>query len=273
MSKKRVSGARGGTAVRTRAGAAGAIAAAGDAGATGVFPSRRRQRTAVDTVVQTVKDLLVQRKLRPGDLLPSENEIAASLSVSRGSIREAMKILSAFGVVEIRQGDGTRVATTANPKLFDPLLFNLLVTQPEIEELAELRILVEEGIVRLAVAHADGAGLARLQQACEALAESARAAPADRKRVFEADLKFHEVLGSLTGNRLVANVYQFVIELLAPTMHPGQGLEAHLHIVEALRAHDLAGALRAVDEHDEIWRRLNLRPKDSAKEVTAEAVS
>jgi len=56
-------------------------------------------------------------------------------------------------------------------------------------------------------------------------------------------------------------------------MHPGQGLEAHLRIVEALRAHDLAGALRAVDEHDEIWRRLNVRPKDSAKEVTAEAVS
>jgi hypothetical protein len=96
-----------------------------------------------------------------------------------------MKILSAFGVVEIRQADGTRVATTANP---------------------ELRILVEEGIVRLAVAHADGAGL-----------------------------KFQEVLGSLTGNRLVANVYQFVIELLAPTMHPGQGREAHLRIVEALR--------------------------------------
>ncbi|OHD75189.1 MAG: hypothetical protein A2177_14155 [Spirochaetes bacterium RBG_13_68_11] len=227
----------------------------------------------MDTVVQTVKDLLVQRKLRPGDLLPSENEIAASLSVSRGSIREAMKILSAFGVVEIRQGDGTRVATTANPKLFDPLLFNLLVTQPEIEELAELRILVEEGIVRLSAAHADEAGLARLQHAYEALAEGARTAPADRKRLFEADLRFHEVLGSLTGNRLVANVYQFVIELLAPTMHPGQGLDAHLRIVEALQAHDLAGALRAVDDHDEIWRRLNVQTKDGPGKGDGEAVS
>jgi GntR family transcriptional repressor for pyruvate dehydrogenase complex len=254
MARQRVS--------RGRDGATGTIAGTG---ANGLFPSRRRQRTAVDTVVQTVKDLLVQRKLRPGDLLPSENEIAASLSVSRGSIREAMKILSAFGVVEIRQGDGTRVATTANPKLFDPLLFNLLVTQPEIEELAELRILVEEGIVRLVVAHADEEGLGRLQQAYEELAESARAAPADRRRVFEADLRFHEVLGSLTGNRLVANVYRFVIELLAPTMHPGQGLDTHLGIVERLRARDLAGALRAVDDHDEIWRRLNARSGDGPK--------
>jgi GntR family transcriptional regulator, transcriptional repressor for pyruvate dehydrogenase complex len=233
----------------------------------GVFPARLRARTAVETVVQTVKDLLVQRKLRPGDLLPSENEMAASLSVSRGSIREAMKILSAFGVVEIRQGDGTRVATTANPKLFDPLLFNLLVTQPEIEELAELRILVEEGIVRLATAHADEAGLARLEAAYERLAESARQSPGDRKRLFEADLAFHEVFGSLTGNRLVENVYRFVIELLAPTMHPGQGLEAHQRIVERLRARDLAGALAAVDDHDEIWHRLNVRRDDGAGEA------
>jgi GntR family transcriptional repressor for pyruvate dehydrogenase complex len=232
----------------------------------GVFPSRRRPRTAVDTVVQTVRDLLLQRKLKPGDLLPSENEIAASLSVSRGSIREAMKILSAFGVVEIRQGDGTRVATTANPKLFDPLLFNLLVTQPEIEELAELRILVEEGIVRLAVAHADEAGLARLQRAYEDMAESARPEPVDRKHAFAADLAFHEALGSLTGNRLVANVYRFVIELLAPTMHPGQGLDTHLRIVEALRSRDLARALAAVDEHDEIWRRLNVAPGGGPKD-------
>jgi len=267
MARERVSGSSGRTA-----GAAGTTAGTGATGTNGVFPSRRKPRTAVDTVVQTVKDLLVQRKLRPGDLLPSENDIAASLSVSRGSIREAMKILSAFGVVEIRQGDGTRVATTANPKLFDPLLFNLLVTQPEIEELAELRILVEEGIVRLVVAHADEAGLERLQQAYEALAESARASPADRKRIFEADLKFHEVLGSLTGNQLVANVYEFVIELLAPTMHPGQGLDAHLRIVEALRAHDLAGALSAVDDHDEIWRRLNVQTKAGPENVPAEAV-
>lgn len=230
----------------------------------GVFPSRHRSRTAVDTVIQTVKDLLIHRKLRPGDLLPSENEIAVSLSVSRGSIREAMKILSAFGVVDIRQGDGTRVATTANRKLFDPLLFNLLVTQPEMQELAELRILVEEGIVRLVATHADEEGLARLQQAYEALAESCRTGVADRRQILDADLRFHEVLGSITGNRLVANVYCFVIELLAPTMHPGQGLEAHLRIVEALRAHDLAGALRAVDDHDEIWRRLNTLPPGGA---------
>jgi DNA-binding FadR family transcriptional regulator len=271
MARERASERSGRTAGATDT--TGTIAVTGTNGANGVFPSRRKPRTAVDTVVQTVKDLLVQRKLRPGDLLPSENEIAASLSVSRGSIREAMKILSAFGVVEIRQGDGTRVATTANPKLFDPLLFNLLVTQPEIEELAELRILVEEGIVRLAAAHADEAELARLQQAYEALAECARTAPADRKRLFEADLRFHEVLGSLTGNQLVANVYQFVIELLAPTMHPGQGLDAHLHIVEALRAHDLAGALRAVDDHDEIWRRLNVQAKAGPKSGPPEAVS
>jgi DNA-binding FadR family transcriptional regulator len=211
----------------------------------------------VDTVVETVKQLLVDRKLRPGDLLPNENELAASLAVSRGSIREAMRILSAFGVVDVRQGDGTYVATSANKKLFDPLLFRLLVTRPEMKELAELRVMVEEGIVRLAMTNAAAADLQELEAAYEGMARSLGREPRDPKELFETDLRFHTVLGTITHNRLVANVYQFVIELLIPTMHPGYGLETHKRIVDALKARDLEGALRAVDEHDEIWRRLH----------------
>lgn len=223
--------------------------------------------STVEMVVETIKSLLIEKKLKPGDLVPSESELASQLSISRGSIREAMKILSAFGVIDIRRGDGTYIATTGNKKLFDPLLFNLLVTASDIEELAELRVLVEVGIVRLIVKHADEADLDELERAYENLAHTIEAGNGEPDELFARDLAFHNVMGRIAGNPLVENVYGFVIQLFAPTMRAGHGLEAHKKLLDALRNRDLAAAIAAVEEHDEIWRSLNLNEKrESPKE-------
>jgi GntR family transcriptional regulator, transcriptional repressor for pyruvate dehydrogenase complex len=223
---------------------------------------RREPRpSTVDTVIDTVKSLLINKKLKPGDVIPSEGELAAQLSISRGSIREAMKILSAFGVVDIRRGDGTYIATTGNQKLFDPLLFNLLVTASDIEELAELRVLVEVGIVRLIVKHADDEDLRELEEAYSQLERHSLDSHGDPELLFRCDLNFHNVMGRITRNPLVQNVYGFVIQLFAPTMRAGHGLEAHKKLLEALKNRDLGDAVRAVEEHDEIWRTLNLKDR------------
>ena len=223
------------------------------------FNPRQRPQSAVDTVVDTVRSLLVERRLGPGDLIPSETEIADRLGVSRGSVREAMKVLSAFGVVDVRRGDGTYIATSANRKLFDPLLFSLLVTDRDMEELAELRILMETGIVRIIVSHADEHDLEKLEEAFQGMVHAAAGKSGDAARMLAADVAFHSVMGEITRNRLVQNVYAFVIDLFKPTMHPGQGLETHRRLVDALRARDADAAVAAVLEHDEIWRELNRR--------------
>jgi DNA-binding FadR family transcriptional regulator len=226
-----------------------------------LFPLRDRSSTAVETVVDTIRQLLIERKLRPGDLLPSENEIASSLAISRGSIREAMKILSAFGIVDIKRGDGTYVATSANKRIFDPVLFSLLVTESDLHELAELRLLVEEGVLGLVVEHGTDEDFAALLAICDVM-EAVSAEPkneaAASARLLKLDSEFHNRLGEATRNKLVANVYSFVIELLSPTMKAGQGLGMHRRIVEALRCRDLGDALKALGEHDEIWSGFDL---------------
>lgn len=226
-----------------------------------LFPPRDRSSTAVETVVDTIRQLLIERKLKPGDLLPSENEIATSLSISRGSIREAMKILSAFGVVDIKRGDGTYVATSANKRIFDPVLFSLLVTEPDLHELAELRMLVEEGVLDLVVQHGTEDDFLELESICDQM-EGVSADPRDETKasalLLKLDGQFHNRLGEATRNRLVANVYSFVITLLSPTMKAGQGLGTHRRILEALRRRDLDEALKALGIHDEIWSGFNL---------------
>lgn len=223
---------------------------------TDIFEATEPRATAVEQVVDAIRTSLIQRKLKPGDLMPSESELAEMLRVGRGSIREAMKILSAFGVIEIRRGYGTYVATTANKKLFDPLLFNLLVSQSDIAELVELRVMVETGVITLVLEHIDPATLAELESAYGALEECIKKYPDDNERARPYDVAFHAVLGKATKNLLVQNLYAFVIDLLAPTMKPGHGLDAHRQLVEAIKTKNEEAALSAIREHDTIWRSL-----------------
>ena len=88
-----------------------------------LFRANKRE-SAVDLVVNNIKQLLIEKKLKPGDRLPSELEISEGMNVSRGSVREAMKILSAFGLVDIKIGNGTYVCETPGNSLMDSLLFS-----------------------------------------------------------------------------------------------------------------------------------------------------
>ncbi|MGB4438130.1 MAG: GntR family transcriptional regulator, partial [Sedimentibacter sp.] len=113
-----------------------------------IFKIEKRE-VATDIVVKTIKRLLITKKLVPGDKLPSETELSQMLNVSRGSIREAMKTLSAYGIVKIKRGDGTYIADTTDGILFDPLLFRLIISQGDVNELKELREMIELGIIKL----------------------------------------------------------------------------------------------------------------------------
>ncbi len=227
-----------------------------------LFTRDVKRTTAVEIVIDTIKNLLLSKKLKPGDLIPSESDLSESLSISRGSIREAMKILSAFGVVEVKQGDGTYVATSANKKLFDPFLFNLLVTETDIEELVEIRLMVEEGIVKLIIRHAEDSDLDALEKAYLEMEENTKNQPDDLEMAFRSDVNFHLVMGRITKNRLVENLYSFVVELYAPTMHPGRGLETHRRLVDSFYKRDLASALSAINQHDAIWHQAIEADKD-----------
>ena len=108
-----------------------------------LFRANKRE-SAVDLVVNNIKQLLIEKKLKPGDRLPSELEISEGMNVSRGSVREAMKILSAFGLVDIKIGNGTYVCETPGNSLMDSLLFSFFVSNPDLENLYEFRHVFEQ---------------------------------------------------------------------------------------------------------------------------------
>ena len=76
--------------------------------------------SAVDLVIAQVKDMLIGGQLKAGDMLPTENSLAQMCRVSRGSVREAMKILNAYGIIDIRRGEGTFVCEKPSKFMFNP---------------------------------------------------------------------------------------------------------------------------------------------------------
>ncbi len=224
-----------------------------------VDPSQRK--SAVKAVIDTIERLIVTRQLRPGDRLPSEMELTKSLATSRGSIREAIKILSSFGVVEIRRGDGTFIAEAMSPHLFDHLVFQMILSDLDRKKLMELRELIELGIVKLVLANAGEEHLRAIEDEYQGMAAKIAEKDWDAATLTELDLAFHRAVGRATRNELIQRIYDFTLELFAPSIqatheHKRKGLNAlrlHKAILDGLKARDPRRAEEAVRESIAQW--------------------
>ena len=223
-----------------------------------------RVESAVDRVVNVFKESLITGKLRPGDRLPSETELSRRLSISRGSIREAMKILSAFGLVEIRRGDGTYIAQSDKVS-FDPLLFSLILSNANVKELVEFRELMEFAIVRLVIQHATKENMENIETAISEMEELiGNYEDYEPDQIVQSDLDFHKALGKATNNRLVEKVYRFVMDFFTPSLrltHENQkggrnALDHHKRIFEALKMGDVEESITAVEGSIVAWKEL-----------------
>jgi len=220
-----------------------------------LFTVENDRKSAVDVVIEKLKDLMMQGHIKPGDLLPNEHRLSENLGVSRGSVREAMKILSAFGLVEIRCGDGTYIANEANRKSFDPWLFGLLLSAGGHEDLIALRRILEIGIVELIIQHATAEDLDLLKAQYVELEREITAGD-DIDTLSKTDLNFHYTMASIAKNKMLESIYHFVAEMFAPTMSGDYALEPHRLIIEALEKRDLGLAQDAIEKHTTVWRGL-----------------
>ena len=107
--------------------------------------------TVVENVLHQIRNAISSGRFRSGDRLPSEFELMEELNVSRNSLREAMKILSAIGIVEIRRGDGTYICKEIKPSFIDSVAYSVLLESSSAEELIEFRQTLDEDVLHLAV--------------------------------------------------------------------------------------------------------------------------
>ena len=99
-----------------------------------------KSESVVQKVINCLTDGMVSGELKPGDKLPTEPELAATLGVARTSVREATKILTYLGVLESRRSEGTFVANGFQESMIDPMVYGIILNKGEdFDSLMELR--------------------------------------------------------------------------------------------------------------------------------------
>src|SRR3546814_2796873 len=182
---------------------------------TALLPARRRRvkRESLTTMlVQDLRSMITSRALKPGDRLPTEQEVANAFGVSRTVVREAVARLKAEGLVETRQGVGAFVSDgmTARPFRLD----SVEDTIQEVLHVLELRMSVE----------IEGAGLAALRRTAAQLSQLDRSIrnfeiEIDRNEsAVDADLDFHRRIAAATNNPQYLRFLEFLGPYLIPRL-------------------------------------------------------
>jgi GntR family transcriptional repressor for pyruvate dehydrogenase complex len=160
---------------------------------------------AIETTIDKIKKMLVDGQLRPGDRLPVEKDLAASLGVSRNTLREAVRALSTLKVLQTRQGDGTYVTSLQPALLLDGMGFVADLHREDGElQFLHVRRLLEPEATALAVGRLTDAGLAELRDLLDEAQELVRADPIDHDRLMANDRAFHSLITSHCGNPVLS---------------------------------------------------------------------
>jgi DNA-binding FadR family transcriptional regulator len=152
-------------------------------------------------VADQIRGQIAEGVLSAGDRLPGNRELAAAYGVSMGSVREAISMLSAEGLIETRAGRGTYVARAGGRSVIAPAdRAGVLHERKYVEELIEAREILEMQLVALAAQRASDEQIATLGSILERM-EQAISNPA---RYSEADVQFHLAMAEASGNRVLS---------------------------------------------------------------------
>lgn len=212
-------------------------------------PIEKSERyTLSQLVVQNIKQLILERNLSPGDKLPAERELAQVVGVSRAILREALRALESFGIVEIKHGEGTYVSAHFLHPLVEQLSFVMQMNNPQATaDIRDIRYWLEAAALN-ALPGAEASGWEALAQAAERYADPALAA--DERA--EADAQLHLSLIALTGNRTLLQLAEPFVRQTLPRADdealPARA-EEHARYIAAARDGDTLLARELLHAH------------------------
>jgi GntR family transcriptional regulator, transcriptional repressor for pyruvate dehydrogenase complex len=240
-------------------------ARAGLESAFGPVATRRTFEEAVEQIAEKVKS----GDIHVGERLPSERELAAQMRISRPTLREAVKLLSEAGVLEVRRGQsgGIFVASELVPR--ELLQSSTEVRVGEVAGVLEARRLLEPRVAQLAAVHAGEEDFAAMQATIDRQRELAHQDDFLRHEdlFLQLDLKFHLAMARSTRNSTVVSLMRSLFTRLeiardmavhAPLV-PDWVIDIHERTLAAIRGHDFELIDSVMDEHlsqlEQIWER------------------
>ncbi len=198
-----------------------------------------------DTAIEAIRSEIIAKRWAVGEKLPNEAALCSMLSVSRGTVREAVRVLASQGYLETRQGSGTYVLSTADASR--PLT---MARRSSLRDQFEARCALDVEAARLASLRQTPEIIAGLRALLE---KRGNYAGGDKAAFIRRDLAFHQAVIAASQNRAMIEIYDFFSASIAETIEatlgqdvPEPDMQAHAHIVDAIETGDPERADAAV---------------------------
>ena len=219
---------------------------------------KRSPQSAVQYLLDSFNHELLSGSLRPGDQIPTEVELSEQFGVSRNTVREAIKILVAMGVLEIRRPVGTYVCDGFSEPMISPLLYGVILGRGDsYDELMDLREIMETGTMLTVIRNAADEEILSLEEPLAALRDACFVDAPSVETVFAKDDAFHEAIMSLSHNRMVERIADIVrtmthdmrhesVELMLSSGRSEELYLAHEKLYRLLHDRDVDGVYREI---------------------------
>jgi GntR family transcriptional repressor for pyruvate dehydrogenase complex len=213
-----------------------------------------RRNKVYEEVARQLEQFITER-MKPGDMLPPERELAEKFGVSRSSVRDAIRRLELIGLVEPRQGSGTVVREVSPEFLVNPLTSVLVQKRKSVVELLDVRKILEPPLAARAASHASADDIAELEDILRRQDDKLRRGEV----AIDEDNEFHYTIALASDNTVVLKVLDVLMDLLRETRErslqvegrPQKSLAGHRRILSAIKRRDGAAAELAMRRHIE----------------------
>lgn len=208
-----------------------------------------------EMIMEQIKDIVKNGKLKSGDKLPSERDLCEKLEVSRASVREALRALQMLGLIESKHGEGNFINENFENSLLEPLSIVFLLLGSKSGDVLDLRKIIEPETAVLAAKNITNEQLTELKEIMDELNDNF-----DTEICASLDKKFHYKIAQASGNNLISTVMFSISSLIEKyienskihTLNKTLVKLHHEEIWRALEAHDGAAASTAVKKHLEL---------------------
>ena len=165
-----------------------------------------------DEIIEQIKNLILEGKLRPGDQLPSETKMASQMKVGRSTIREALKVLIHLGFIE-RMNKVAVISDRIQQTVSPHDIVERFKKQRNVLDMIEFRKIVEPDMASLAATRSDEMGVALLQKDVDAMTEYQD----DPEAFLKYDHHFHLHIAQGTKNQILIEVIRGIQDILETT--------------------------------------------------------
>lgn len=224
-------------------------------------------QSVVQSVIDRITEGIIEGELKPGDQIPTEHELSSLLNVSRNTVREAIRILIAYGVLEVRRAEGTFVCDGFSTKMLNPAIYTIILQKEgSYEQLIGLRKIIENGIMLLIKEQGiEKEEWNKISERCNALVCELEKDPVDVDAAADRDIEFHNEIARATHNDLVLVIHDVVVQLskssryrtIEKVIEKGDKqylIDTHKNLLDKLKGENIEELYAAINNSYFYWK-------------------